>query len=80
VRETDRVPSAASASRKDGLAWLLLSLRAKGETLSKHRIGGADVLLIVAILPALTGHFYVLMSTLALYAVLYYRSTKSRQR
>jgi len=44
--------------------------------MSKHRLGWPDLLLLVAAVPALTGHFYVLMALLALYAVLYHRATR----
>jgi hypothetical protein len=45
------------------------------ETMSAYRLGWPDLLLVIAWLPALTGHFYVLMALLALYAVLYHRAT-----
>lgn len=44
--------------------------------MSKFRFGWPDLLLPLAALPALTGHFYAAMALLAVYAVLYHRASR----
>jgi hypothetical protein len=44
--------------------------------MTKYGFAWPDLLLLLAAVPALTGHFYALMALLALYAVLYRRATR----
>lgn len=43
--------------------------------MSKYRFGWPDLLIPLAAVPVLTGHFYLGMAVLALYALLYHRAT-----
>lgn len=47
--------------------------------MDKHTFGWPDWLLVLGFIPALTGHFYLTMAVLALYAVLYHRATHRRR-
>lgn len=44
--------------------------------MSKYVWGWPDLLLPVALLGALAGHFYLAMALLAIYAVLYHRASR----
>lgn len=48
--------------------------------MGKYRFGWPDLLLPLGFVPALTGHFYVTMAILAVYAVLYHRATHRAAR
>lgn len=56
-----------------------MSGRRRGATvtiMTKHRLGWPDLLLLLAWPPMLTGHFYLGMALLAVYAGLYRRAAR----
>lgn len=71
---------ATPAPGENGFARALRAVRTEGVSVSKHRFGWPDLLLPVGILASVTGHFYIAMWLLAVYALLYRWATREQRQ